>query len=68
MTGKLNSEEFVRLWNKVNSYKVTIYNCQFKHQHFLQLVLAHYLIILFFFFSTRKFSSSLTLLGLARCR
>lgn len=23
ITGKLNSEEFVRLWNKVNLYKVT---------------------------------------------
>lgn len=30
MTGKLNSEEFVQLWNKINSYKVTVCKCKSK--------------------------------------
>lgn len=65
VTGKLNSEEFVRLWNKVNSYKVTNANANFSNLTTATFISATRERI--FLSSTRKFSSSPMCLGPGCC-
>lgn len=68
ITGKLNSEEFVRLWNKVNSYKVMGCKCKPTSTRISATHSSNNASTDLSFSSlSRTFSSALMCLGLGRC-